>query len=376
MILSIIGSVWFLSIASSPVVTGAKVRLDHKKYEETVKLLEENKAEYPNDPELFYYLARAYAGIANWEKAGENFSAALEKNPPKNLRKEVDKWRDHHWATFVKEATALLQQKRFPEAIAKYRIANSINPERKESQSNLAVALLEQGQLYIDANPPNPDSAKVLFDEAIERFKIAIKLDPEDDQFVKNLGQAYIAADKPGEAIDLYEKFLEDNPDDPSVLRRLVTIYMSQRDYENAARIYDDIFADAASEISTADAFNAGSCYYQLYITYSKKEDQASKDKASELLTKAGDCYSQVLKEDPTDCEAGTQLYYIYIYSEQWQKVVDTIELMFANNCPRDHGTLQNLGVAYMKIDNKDKAIEIWKEAEALKNKEKGSESK
>jgi tetratricopeptide (TPR) repeat protein len=167
-------SVWFLTVASTPVVTGAKVRIMNSKYKEAVEVLEENKAKYPNDPELFYYLARAYAGIAQWASAGENFSLALEKNPDRKLKKEIDKYRDFHWASFIKEANALLQQKRFPEAIDKFHLANSINPDRKESHANLGIALLEQGQLFQSADPPQPDSAALLYEEAVTSFTRAI----------------------------------------------------------------------------------------------------------------------------------------------------------------------------------------------------------
>ena len=373
----IVLGVWLLTVASTPVVTGAKVRIKAKKFKEAVEVLEQNKAQYPDDPELFYFLARAYAGIARWENAGKNFNLAIEKNPDKKLRKEIDKYRNFHWASFVKEATALLQQNRFDVAIAKYRLANSINPDRKESQANLGVALLEQAQLYESADPPQPDSAAQLYEEAVESLKRAIELDPEDESFVKNLGHAYLTSGNTDEAISIYEEFLEDNPYDLDVQRRLVTIYMSDNDYENASMIYsqwlDDAGLEIGTEISMADVYNAGMCYYQLFFKLDKKEDEASKEEAVEMLKKSSDCFSQVFEDEPTDCESGTQLYYIYITLEEWESVVKTIDTMLDNACPRDHPTLQNLGVAYMKLDQKEKAIEVWKEADELKKKTEGS---
>jgi len=205
-ILIAILTVWIFTVASSPVVTGAKVRLQRNKYQETVDVLEKNKGEYPDDPELFYYLARAYAGIASWAKAGENFSVALTKNPDNKLKKEIDRWRDHFWAQFFKDAGALMDQNRYLEAIDKFHTANTINPDREESQANLGVALLEQAQLYQSADPPKPDSVRMLFDEAIETMKRAIELDPENNQFIKNLGQAYIVAGREDEAIGFRER--------------------------------------------------------------------------------------------------------------------------------------------------------------------------
>ncbi|MEA1997356.1 MAG: tetratricopeptide repeat protein [Gemmatimonadota bacterium] len=375
LILLVISSIWLVSVASTPVVTGAKVRLKAKKYQETVKVLEDNKAKYPDDPELFYYLAMAYSGIAQWVKAGENFGLALQKNPKKGLRKDIDRWRDYHWTSFVKDASALLEQKRFPAAIAKFRIANAINPDRKESQANMGVALLEQAYLYSSGDSAKPDSAKLFFDESIAKFERAIELDPENDQFVKNLAQANLAAGNEEKAVEIYQDYLDNNPDDLQAQRRLVNIYMANKDFEKAAGIYDLMLEDVAAELGMSDIYNAGTCYYQVYFDYSKAEDEAGKEKSAEMLEKAGDCYSQVVEDDPTDCEAGTQLYYIYITQEKWEQVAEIIEGMLDNNCPRDYITLQNLGVSYIKMDQKKKAIEIFKEAETLKPKEGQEES-
>ena len=371
-ILIAISTIWVFTVASSPVVTGAKVRLKAKKYQETVDVLEENKGKYLDDPELFYYLARAYAGIANWEKAGENFGTALTKNPDKSLKKEIDKWRDHYWVQFVKDAGALLDQKRYMEAIGKFRTANKINPDRVESQANLGVALLEQAQLQQSAEPPQPDSAKMLFEEAIEKMQRAIELDPENEQFFQNLGQAYIIAGMEDEAVEHYENYLAENPDDIAAQKRLVTIYMSRQDYEKAVEGFDILFDDAGVEMSLADYFNAGSSYYRMYYKLSEMEDEESKAKAREMLEKSGECFEMVVEEDPTDCEAGEQLYYIYISLEEWNKVIETIENMFDNGCERSYITLSNLSVAYSHVGNTTKAGEVYREAQEKKPKEEG----
>lgn len=369
-ILMSISLIWVFTVASSPVVTGAKVRLKAKKYQETVDVLEENKGKYLDDPELFYYLARAYAGIASWELAGENFSASLTKNPDKKLKKEIDKWRNHYWLQFFKDASALLDQERYLESLGKFRIANTINPDREESQANLGVALLEQAQLYQSADPPNPDSARTLFDEAVESMMRAIELDPENTQFVKNLGQAYIIAGREDEAIELYEDYLAENPDDLAAQKRLITIYMNRQDFESAVQGFDTLFEDAGAELNTPDYFNAGSSYYQMYYKLSELEDEDSKAKAQEMLEKSGECYSMVVEDDPTDCEAGEQLYYIYLYQEAWNEVIETIETMLDNGCERDYAILSNLGVAYNQIGNTGKAVEIFKEAQEKKPEE------
>jgi tetratricopeptide (TPR) repeat protein len=216
---------WIFSVASSPVVTGAKNRLSVHKYEDAVKVLEENKAKYPDDPELFYYLGRAYAGMAQWSAAGENFSIALEKDPSRKLRNEIDKWRDYYCARFVKEATMLMEQKRYPPAIGKFQIANIINPDRKESHANLGVALLEQAQLYESAEPPQPDSARMYYDQSIESINRAIDLEPENEQFIQSLVQAYIMAGRYDDAIDTYKAYLEAYPDDVAAKKKLDKLF-------------------------------------------------------------------------------------------------------------------------------------------------------
>jgi len=359
--------VWMFTVASSPAVTGAKVRLKAKKFEETIQVLEENKDKYPSDPELFYYLGRAYAGTAKWELAGENFAKALTLNPDKDLKKETEKWRDFYWAQFAKEGSTLLQQKRYDLSADKYTLANKINPDRKESWANLGVAQLEEGRIMEETDPAKKDSIQALYAGAVESFKKAIELDPGNEVFIKNLAQAYTIAGQEDEAVGIYEDFLEKNPDDVQVKGRLVTIYMTRQDFDNAARLYDTMLSDAGMELSAADYFNAASCYYQIYQFNAKKEDQASKDLAQQNLQKAADSYNKVLAETPNDCEAAELLYYTYINMVKWDKVLETIETMFKNGCERNYVSLQNLAVAYMQTGDKQKAAAAFKEAESVK---------
>lgn len=369
LILLAISCVWMFTVASSPVVTGAKVRLNAKKYEETIEVLEENKDKYPDDPELFYYLGRAYGGVANWEKAGENFNKALELQPDRDLVKDIDKWRDYYWSQFVRDAQALLDQQRYDVAIDKFRIANTINPDRKESQANMGVAMLNHAQAFQEAQPPQPDSARFYFDGAIESLKKAIELDPENEQFIKNLAQAYILADRYEEAIDVYEAYLEENPFDSGAKKRLITVYMSMQDFERASELYTELFEDSGAEITAADYFNAGSCYYQMWVEETRDDAEGEEQSAAavEYLEKAAEAYNYVLDDNPADCEAGEQLYYTYINLDNWEQVVETIETMLDNGCERSYITLQNLGVAYVKTGNQQKATEVWKEAEEKK---------
>ena len=367
LIVLILTFMYSIAWASTPVVTGAKVRIQHKKYQDAVDVLEENMSKYPDDSELYYYLGRAYAGLAQWAKAGENFSMAMSKNPEKELLKEIDKWRDFYWAGFVKDAQALLQQKRFGDAVGKFRLANAINDSHKESFANMGVALLEQGQIYQSADPAQPDSAKMMYDEAIEAFNRAIELDPEDTQFVKNLAHAYTISGQLDKSIEMYENLMDENPEDQDIRDRLVRIYMAERDFDNAARIYSMMMDDPGIEISTADYYNAGMCFFQLAADLEKKDDDASRAEAQKKYSSAAECFSNVYDSDPTDCDAGTQLYYVYISLDQWENVQKTISTMLDNSCPRDMATLQNLGVAYLKMDDKPKAAAVFKEVEELK---------
>ena len=290
--------------------------------------------------------------------------------------KEIDKMRDFYWAQFVRDAQALLEQERYPEAINKFQIANMINPDRKESYANMGVAMLSHAQYFEEAQPPQPDSARLYYDEAIESLKRAIELDPEDEQFVKNLGQAYVMAERLDDAIEVFEGILEENPFDVSSQKRLVTIYMSKQDFANAARIYDELFEDAGADLTPADYFNAGSCYYQMWADSrrGKADSEANTEDDTHYLERAAEAYEFVIEDNPADCEAGEQLYYAYINLEKWPEVVKTIEGMLDNDCERSYVTISNLGVAYNKIGNKQKAIEAFKEAQAKKDAEDQSQ--
>jgi len=129
------------------------------------------------------------------------------------------------------------------------------------------------------------------------------------------------------------------------------------------------LFEDAGAEMTAADYFNAGSCYYQLWaLSRSGKADSdANSEDDTHYLERAAEAYEFVLEDNPADCEGGEQLYYAYINLEKWKEVVRTIEGMLANGCERSYITLSNLGVAYNKIGDKTKAIEAFKEAQEKK---------
>jgi len=102
-------------------------------------------------------------------------------------------------------ANALAQQGQLPEAIAHYREAIRLRPEVHDFHNNLALALAQQGQLP----------------EAIAEYREALRIHPDDAEIHVNLGLALTQQGQLPEAIAHYREALRIRPDDPDAHNNL-----------------------------------------------------------------------------------------------------------------------------------------------------------
>jgi tetratricopeptide (TPR) repeat protein len=127
--------------------------------------------------------------------------------------------------------SALLEKKRFDEAIEQLRIALSLRPGSYSSYEKLGNALfgvgrtdeaIEQFHIALKLKPDYPEahyslgavySAKGLTDKAIEQYRIAIKLKPFYARAYNNLGNDLIKKGSKGEALEQYKTAVELSPD-------------------------------------------------------------------------------------------------------------------------------------------------------------------
>lgn len=74
------------------------------------------------------------------------------------------------------------------------------------------------------------------YEKAAEAYRRALQLSPDNQQLKRALAQALLLADKPDEALPLYQQLVEEDPEDYYSYLRLSQIYRDKRQFDEAAR--------------------------------------------------------------------------------------------------------------------------------------------
>ena len=118
------------------------------------------------------------------------------------------------------------------------------------------------------------------YEKAKAAFSHVLELDPKNAEALRGLGSVHFELDEPDEAIDLYERYLQQKPDDQNTRTALAASQLSAGDTEKAIAILRDVIA------KKPDTWPA---HYYLGIALEQQGDRAaalvSVKKARELAT-------------------------------------------------------------------------------------------
>jgi type IV pilus assembly protein PilF len=126
-------------------------------------------------------------------------------------------------------------------------------PTEKEQQSadihyNLGVQAQQSGNIQ----------------EALSEFQHAVEIDPDnaDAQFALGL-LLHLSYNRPAEAIQHYEKALEVRPTFSEARANLATVYLDQKQYDQAIKLYEQVLNDMLYPTPYFAQNNLGWAYYQ-----------------------------------------------------------------------------------------------------------------
>lgn len=231
------------------VINGAKARISvqQPKWADARKVLAEQLPNCQEIAEFHYLYAITLAQVSpdSTAKAASHLQIAegLIGQPSAGskdaeLRANVQQALTALWGPMVNEGVRLLQANRLDEAQQKLEAAVRLNPEGKEGHFALGAVYQSRKEL----------------DPAIEHYRRALEIDPQYQQALIRLGSAYqLQADAllssgdsqqvgqasvvAQQAIDLYEKFLEGNPDEVEVQVQLAGLYATLDQHDKAEPI-------------------------------------------------------------------------------------------------------------------------------------------
>jgi tetratricopeptide (TPR) repeat protein len=218
------------------------------KYDEALPNLTEALKRDPKNSIALLYRAEVFISRQRFDEAIADLRSALEIEPRARTR--------------LRLAAALMQTKKYDEAIAVYQEVLKGEPSNAEARTALAVAMIESGkgdeaiaqlESLIKAEPNRADLRAQLAElylpaqpeKALEHYSVAAKLEPSQINHQIGVGSALVKLRRFQEAVTALRQSLAQNPKEEIAYfahTNLATALFELDDYPNAAREYIWIF--------------------------------------------------------------------------------------------------------------------------------------
>lgn len=143
----------------------------------------------PESAEAQFELGNAYYEAGQWGLASQAYLEAIDLDSA-------------YQAAYANLGATYYQQQQFDLAIAQYKKALELDPEDGESAYNLGAIYLQQAV----STGGSPDAN--LLNQSIEQIRTALTITPQLAEPHFSLGVAYMASNRPAEAIEAFETFL------------------------------------------------------------------------------------------------------------------------------------------------------------------------
>ncbi len=242
-----------------------------KYYSELITKLKKRYSENPDDEKLLLKIAESYISIKDYPSAKIMYEEFLSRNPDnENVRYMFavhSSWFKDYCTTKNEIEKLILQNPDNPEfRLLKLNYSlwadeinaelesdiNLLNSQLKDSQEFLITAAaivlrlrnIEKAQSFIHRieliNPKEPrlTDLKLQFEmihkESENQKLFSILEEARNASYYKNCKKA----------IDLYKKYLQQEPDNKNVLRELVNAYQCDGNYKQSIKVYEDLLLD------------------------------------------------------------------------------------------------------------------------------------
>jgi tetratricopeptide (TPR) repeat protein len=200
----------------------ADVLLKLERWEEAVEAYSQATQLNPDFSWSHNYLADALIKLERWEEAISAYQRSIELHP------------EHFWA-HNNLAEALVNLERWDEAVVAYRRANEINPNFFWSHSKLGDVLLSMER----------------WEEAIDVYRRAAELNPDFPWTYYNLATAFEKLERWDESIAAYRRAAEIQADLPWLSQKLADALRmrTQWDLQEAMRLYRRAIQDNPDDV-------------------------------------------------------------------------------------------------------------------------------
>lgn len=254
----------------------------------------------------------------NYEKAIQYFKLAIKE-------------RDAKPQVYYNLALSYQRIKDYERAIVSYNKFLELKPNDYDGVYNLALTYFQK---------ENYDRAEVLFEQCV-----ALK---KDEDGVKSLILCYLNKNEMQKAIDFAEEIFQ-NPKEGLSLYYSIARIFENKNHHNKEFTYLDVAIDMYLKIiqQMPEFFDA---YLSISICYAKKGD---------WINSVNFCKNAIDK-NPKSYDANNQMGLVYYCCEEIKDAVKYYEAALNLKPDGDFKIYSNLGYAYEKIGQYDKAVKIF----------------
>jgi tetratricopeptide (TPR) repeat protein len=296
-------------------------------------------AEDPNYWEAHYYLAMSLANQEKFAEAGQSFITAYDLAPAAKEKDIVDGNQQAFFAEHFRAGNSAKDTGSLSEAASEFEKAVAVDPKEPNGYINLAFVYRELGK----------------YDQALEVMKKSVEVDTTSVYAWGNLGAAYKDVKEYDLAAQALQRVVDLAPADKDVafgaLASLGDIMFDKKEYNKALEYYAK-----AAEIKTEDAalhYQIGASNYQM-------------GKFQEAAVGFARCADLTRDKDPgLYSDAMFNLGVSQIRMQNYDAAISTLETLIAVQETADLHEM--LGRAYGEKGLKEKAIEEFRKAEALR---------
>lgn len=258
------------------------------------------------NPMGYYQAGVAAVQIGQYQTADSMLATAVELYP--GYEQDVRQLREQAWIDLYNSAIEPMNQGNLEESLNRFQAANDVYQGRPEGFLNAGSIYSRLGQ-PAEAAEAFQRAIDIIRSDRIEEVDSATAATWRENEQVAvfNLGQALAQAGDFVAAVDVYEQYLERNPDDVAAISNLAVVLVNAEMPDSAMAIYEELLE--RPDLSAREYFSAGVGLYQI-----------------ERYDMAADAFEEALAQTPRSRDQLFNLVQAEFAAENWQEVVDHTE--------------------------------------------------
>lgn len=289
----------------SAEMTAAKVYIQQKDYSNALEQLRVASEKEPTNPEVFLVKGKLYAEMDSIEQMNEAFDTALELDSTKI--RDIQDWRFDKRVEHFNRGIRFGDNKQWDKAREATLTAVNIDPTFTDGWVNLAYFYEKLGEE----------------EKSNEAYRKAYELEPLNMDYAKNVAVREFNAGNTEEAEKILGKIIEEGEPDVVVYSLQGRVLMQQGKLDAAKELYDKALEDNPEDADLLFDYGA--------LLFSTKEN----------YDEAADYFKRVIEIDPDNTDALYNLTLALYQAENYEQAASWGEKLVANDPQNNLGWIQ-----------------------------------